>query len=83
VTLDVFKALHGHFVHDLDEGLWKLAGSTEALLRDVQAAFARLNKSVFVRSLDALHLVTARADASSASTRTIGTRIRSFLDNPS
>jgi hypothetical protein len=58
----VFKALQGQFVHDLDEGLWKLAGPTEALLRDVQAAFARLNRSVFVRSLDAVHLVTARAE---------------------
>jgi predicted nucleic acid-binding protein len=58
----VFKALQGQFVHDLDEGLWKLVGPSEALLRDVQAAFARLNRSVFVRSLDALHLVTARAE---------------------
>lgn len=58
----VFKALQGQFVHDLDEGLWRLAGPTEALLRDVQAAFARLNRPVFVRSLDALHMVTARAE---------------------
>jgi predicted nucleic acid-binding protein len=62
VTAAVFRALQGQFVHDLDEGLWKLAGPTEALLRDVQAAFARLNRSVFVRSLDAVHLVTARAE---------------------
>ena len=62
VAPDVFKALQGQFVHDLDEGLWKLADPTEALLRDVQAAFARLNRAVFVRSLDAVHLVTARAE---------------------
>jgi predicted nucleic acid-binding protein len=62
VTPAVFKALQGQFVHDLDEELWKLAGPTDALLRDVQAVFARLNRSVFVRSLDALHLVTARAE---------------------
>jgi predicted nucleic acid-binding protein len=62
VTPAVFKALQGQFVHDLDEGLWKLAGPTEALLRDVQTAFARLDRSVFVRSLDAVHLVTARAE---------------------
>lgn len=62
VTLEVFKALQGQFVHDVDEGLWKLAGPTEALLRDVQATFARLDRSVFVRSLDAVHLVTARAE---------------------
>jgi predicted nucleic acid-binding protein len=62
VTLEVFKALQGQFVHDLDNGLWKLAGPTEALLREVQSAFARLTRSTFVRSLDALHLVTARAE---------------------
>jgi predicted nucleic acid-binding protein len=58
----VFKALQGQFAHDVDEGLWKLVDPTEALLRDVRAAFARLNKRVFVRSLDAIHLVTARAE---------------------
>jgi len=58
----VFRALQGQFAHDLDAGLWQLAAPTEALLRDVQAAFARLVPSVFVRSLDALHLVTARAE---------------------
>lgn len=57
----MFKALQGQFAHDLDAGLWRLAAPTEALLRDAQSAFARLEPSVFVRSLDALHLVTARA----------------------
>ena len=58
----VLKALQGQFAHDLDTGLWRLAGPTEAVLREAQAAFARLDKSVFVRSLDALHLVTARSE---------------------
>jgi predicted nucleic acid-binding protein len=58
----VFKALQGQFAHDLDAGLWRLAAPTEALLREVQGAFARLEPSVFVRSLAALHLVTARAE---------------------
>lgn len=62
VTPAVFKALQGQFAHDLDEGLWTLAGPTEALLRDVQEAFARLKRSVFVRSVDAVHLVTAKAE---------------------
>lgn len=62
VTLNVFRALQGQFAHDLDEGLWRLAGPTEALIRDVQATFARLDRSVFVRSLDAVHLVTAKAE---------------------
>jgi predicted nucleic acid-binding protein len=58
----VFRALQGQFAHDLDAGLWQLAGPTEALLREVQTAFAQLEAAVFVRSLDALHLVTARAE---------------------
>lgn len=62
VAPSVFKALQGQFVHDLDEGLWQLAGPSEALLREVQAALARIDRSVFVRSLDAVHLVTARAE---------------------
>lgn len=62
VTPAVFKALQGQFVHDVDEGLWKLADPTAALLREVQAAFSRLNRRVFVRSLDAIHLVTAKAE---------------------
>jgi predicted nucleic acid-binding protein len=58
----VLRALQGQFAHDLDTGLWRLAGPTEAVLREAQAAFSRLDKSVFVRSLDALHLVTARSE---------------------
>ena len=62
VTPAVFKALQGQFVHDVDAGLWKLADPTAALLRDVQTALTRLNRAVFVRSLDAIHLVTASAE---------------------
>jgi predicted nucleic acid-binding protein len=62
IELRVLKALQGQFAHDLDTGLWKLAGPTEAVLREAQAAFSRLDRSVFVRSLDALHLVTARTE---------------------
>jgi predicted nucleic acid-binding protein len=62
VTPAVFKALQGQFVHDVDEGLWKLADPTAALLREVQAALSRLNRRVFVRSPDAIHLVTAKAE---------------------
>jgi hypothetical protein len=62
VTPAVFRALQGQFIHDLDEGLWTLADPTAALLRDVQAALTRLTRAVFVRSLDAIHLATARAE---------------------
>lgn len=62
VDRTAFKGLHGQFEHDVEQGLWKLVGPTEALLQQVHALFLRLDKSVFLRSLDALHLVTARAE---------------------
>jgi predicted nucleic acid-binding protein len=58
----VFAGLQGQFEHDVEHGLWKLVGPTEALLEQVHALFLRLDKSVFLRSLDALHLVTAKAE---------------------
>jgi predicted nucleic acid-binding protein len=62
VDLDVFSALHGQFQYDLENGLWRLIPPTEALLEEVRALFARLERSVFLRSIDALHLVTAKAE---------------------
>jgi predicted nucleic acid-binding protein len=62
IDQDVFKAVQRQFEHDVDEELWTFVGPTEALLRDVQHLFLRLDKSVYLRSLDALHLVTARAE---------------------
>ena len=62
VTPRVFKALQGQFAHDLQAGLWKLAGPSEALLLQVHALFLKLDRSVFLRSLDALHLVTAKTE---------------------
>jgi predicted nucleic acid-binding protein len=62
VDQDAFKALQGQFQHDLGIGLWRLIGPTEALLEEVRSLFSRLDKSVFLRSLDGLHLVTAKAE---------------------
>jgi predicted nucleic acid-binding protein len=62
VDVSVFKALQGQFAYDLDAGLWRLAAATEAVIREVHAVYTRLDASVFVRSLDTLHLVTARAE---------------------
>ena len=62
VTASAFKALQGQFAHDLEQGLWTLAGPSEALLLQVHALFQKLDRSVFLRSLDALHLVTAKAE---------------------
>ena len=46
IELRVLRALQGQFAHDLDTGLWRLAGPTEAVLREAHAAFSRLDKSV-------------------------------------
>ena len=62
VRRDVFDALQGQFQHDLDQGLWRLIWPTEDLLQQVRKLFTRLDKKVFVRSLDALHLVTAKSE---------------------
>jgi predicted nucleic acid-binding protein len=62
VDIDVFEALHEQFQYDLGNGLWRLVAPTEALLEQVRALFARLDRSVFLRSLDALHLITAKAE---------------------
>lgn len=59
VRRDVFDALNGQFEHDLKAGLWRLLWPTEDLLLRTRALYARLDKGVFLRSLDALHLVTA------------------------
>jgi predicted nucleic acid-binding protein len=62
VDQGAFRALHGQFEHDVEHGLWKLIASTDALLLEVLALCRRLDRLVFLRSLDALHLVTARAE---------------------
>jgi len=62
VDHDVFEALMGQFEQDLEGGLWYLAGPSEEIFRQVHAFFATLDGTVFVRSLDALHLITARSE---------------------
>jgi predicted nucleic acid-binding protein len=62
IDLPMFEALQGQFHHDLTRGLWTLIEPTPALLQQVRALFARLDRSVFLRSLDAVHLITAKAE---------------------
>lgn len=62
VDRTVFKGLQGQFAHDVEHGLWKFVAPTEAVLHEVHVLFLELDKSVFLRSLDAVHLVTARAE---------------------
>lgn len=59
---DVFNALNAQFRHDIQHGLWRLVGPTEALIEEVRLLFVKLKESVFLRSLDALHLATAKAE---------------------
>jgi predicted nucleic acid-binding protein len=62
IDRSVFDALNGQFDHDLSAGLWRWIGPTEELLEQVRRLYRRLAGSVYLRSLDALHLVTAKAE---------------------
>jgi predicted nucleic acid-binding protein len=62
IDVPVFEALQGQFHHDVTRGLWTLIEPTPALLQQARALFARLDRSVFLRSLDAVHLITAKAE---------------------
>lgn len=62
VDRKTFRSLQGQFEHDVGDGLWKFVGPSEALLHEVHRLFLGLDRSVFLRSLDALHLVTARGE---------------------
>lgn len=62
IDAQAFEALQGQFHHDVTRGLWTLIGPTPALLQQVRARFAGLDRSVFLRSLDAVHLMTAKAE---------------------
>lgn len=48
------------FTKDIDDGVWTLLPCDDALLRDAATAMVRLNKTLPLRSLDAIHLQTAR-----------------------
>ena len=62
IDVPMFEALQGQFHHDVRRGLWTLIEPTPAGLQQVRALFTRLNRSVFLRSLDAVHLVSAKAE---------------------
>lgn len=59
---EVFDALNEQFLHDVNSGLWRMVSVTDALLQQVCALFPRLKPSVFLRSLDAIHLMTAKTE---------------------
>ena len=51
--------LEKHFYEDVENGVWTLWPVSEGLLRSVAAAARRLGSEVFLRTGDAIHLVTA------------------------
>lgn len=55
----VFAALQGQFAHDLKQELWTLVPVSESLLASVQTLFAALDDDVYLRALDAVHVVAA------------------------
>jgi predicted nucleic acid-binding protein len=52
--------LSSHFYRHVQEGLWKLIPVHEALLRRTSALMVSAPPDLFVRTADAVHLVTAR-----------------------
>jgi predicted nucleic acid-binding protein len=58
----VFNALNEQFHHDLNEGLWRLISPTAGLFEEVRELVLRLDPSIFLRSLDAIHLASAKSE---------------------
>ncbi len=57
---DVAHTLSGEFREHVESGLWKLLSVNDALLRRTAAAILSIPSGLFLRSADAVHLVTAR-----------------------
>src|SRR5262245_61195977 len=57
----VLREVMAQFDDDCGAGLWTWLPLTSSLLQRAAAAFARLPRSVFLRSADALHLTCAEA----------------------
>ena len=55
-----FREIMAQFDQDCVEGLWTWLPITAALAAETANAFARLPRSVFLRTADALHLTCAR-----------------------
>jgi predicted nucleic acid-binding protein len=60
ISTAIHRELHRQFAEDVAAGVWHFLPATEALLVKAQTAYETLPSSVFVRSADCLHLVTAR-----------------------
>lgn len=60
LTREQVLQLGNHFDEDVDNGVWTLWPVSEVLLRSVASASRHLTPQVFLRTGDAIHLVTAR-----------------------
>ena len=59
LTRQQVSQLENHFHQDVENGIWTLWPVSEALLRSVAVAVRHLAPEVFLRTGDAIHLVTA------------------------
>ncbi|MGB7156553.1 MAG: type II toxin-antitoxin system VapC family toxin [Tepidisphaeraceae bacterium] len=62
VNAEAHAALQGQFAHDVRAGVWGMIPITDVLLENVRTLFSRLGSSAYLRSLDALHVITAKAE---------------------
>lgn len=62
IQQETLVALEGQFAHDLKSSVWTFIPVTDALLEDVRALLSTLGSDVYLRSLDALHVVTAKSE---------------------
>ncbi|MGH7180113.1 MAG: type II toxin-antitoxin system VapC family toxin [Tepidisphaeraceae bacterium] len=62
INAEAFRSLSGQFAHDVARNLWTLIPLSEAILESVQTRYSHLDAKVFLRALDAIHLVTAKSE---------------------
>jgi predicted nucleic acid-binding protein len=62
IAANLYGALQEQFTQDVRDGLWALVPASDAVLDDVRRLFESLDRSVYLRALDALHLATARVE---------------------
>lgn len=60
LTAKQARDLSARFRDDVERGVWTLIPLSERVLWEVHEAFQRLARNVFLRSGDAIHLVSAR-----------------------
>jgi predicted nucleic acid-binding protein len=62
MSLKGVASLQGQFDYDTRSGLWTMRPVSEAMLENVAKLFAKLPATVYLRALDALHIVTVKSE---------------------